>query len=280
MDVFPQEMVEFGLLKRDSTLTRVLYRVSSRAFRHAAAVIVIGRCMADRVAAMGVSRDRIHFIPNWVDERKLHPVEASANRVRADYGWQGKCVILYGGNVGNAQYFEDFVEVAGQMRELPDLLFAIVGDGSRRAEIESRVRSKGLDNLVMLPFLHDKYPLSDILAAADVHFISLREACTGLGVPSKTYAALAVGRPVIYQGSPEGEIARMITEESIGEVVRPGAVSELRAVVAAYHGDRERRRREGARARALAEGKYGHQRALEQYANLFERVAGRQRGAT
>lgn len=270
MDVFPQEMVEFGLLKRDSLLTRLLARLSAFALRQATAVIVIGRCMAECIAAMGVDRSRIHFIPNWVDERIIRPIEPDQNPMRRDLGWQDKYVVFYGGNIGNAQYFDDLLLVAEQTKDYTDLLFAIVGQGSRQKEIKARVEERKLTNVVLLPFPHDKYPLSDILSAGDLHFISLKNACTGLAVPSKTYGTLAVGRPIVYQGSAQGEIARMISEQDIGVVVPSGDVDGLRNSILKYYNDRETLKWQGQRAHELAESTYSHGRALDQYVTLFK----------
>jgi len=41
-------------------------------------------------------------------------------------------------------------------------------------------------------------------------------------VPSKFYGIIAVGRPVIFIGAPDGEIARLIGESGCGYVVEPG----------------------------------------------------------
>ena len=42
--------------------------------------------------------------------------------------------------------------------------------------------------------------LSDSMAAADVHLVSLLPAIEGLIVPSKTYGILAAGRPLVFGG--------------------------------------------------------------------------------
>ena len=48
------------------------------------------------------------------------------------------------------------------------------------------------------------------MAAADVHLVSLLPQIEGLIVPSKFYGILAAGRPAIFIGDAEGEIAREI----------------------------------------------------------------------
>ena len=64
--------------------------------------------------------------------------------------------------------------------------------------------------------------LASSLSMGDIHVISLRSGFDGLVVPSKAYGALAVGKPILDIGTPHGEIARMILEEDIGNVVPAG----------------------------------------------------------
>jgi colanic acid biosynthesis glycosyl transferase WcaI len=75
------------------------------------------------------------------------------------------------------------------------------------------------------------------LGAADVHMVSLAPNWTGAVVPSKFFGALAVGRPVLFAGSPESAIARWIEEFNVGWVLDDDAsvervAGELRAFAA------------------------------------------------
>ena len=61
------------------------------------------------------------------------------------------------------------------------------------------------------------------LTAADIHLVSLRDDWTGTVVPSKFFGAIAVGRPVLFAGSPDSAIAKWITEFEIGWVLDDSA---------------------------------------------------------
>src|SRR5262249_10356830 len=73
-------------------------------------------------------------------------------------------------------------------------------------------------NVSFVPFASEDN-LQDRLAAADVHFVSLREEWTGTVVPSKFFGALAIGRPVLFLGSRGSAIARWIEEFNVGWVL-------------------------------------------------------------
>ena len=60
------------------------------------------------------------------------------------------------------------------------------------------------------------------LGAADIHVVTLREEWTGTVVPSKFFGALAVGRPVLFEGSPDCAIAEWIQRFQVGWVLADG----------------------------------------------------------
>ena len=93
--------------------------------------------------------------------------------------------------------------------------------------------------------------LSESLSVADVHLVSLHPSLEGLIVPSKFYGVLAVGRPVIYLGDPEGDLARMIVENNLGIVIAPGDGTALVACIQEFASDPTRAVAMGTRGRAL-----------------------------
>lgn len=268
MDVQPQQFVEFGLIKRKSVLDRVLRRVALFGYSRASQVIVIGRCMAERLIEMGVDKDAITLIPNWTNEKEFLPIPRENNALRRDMGWGDDFVISYGGNIGFAQDFDVFIAAAERLKGEPGIRFVLVGGGSKAQHYKDVVAEKQLDNFEFLPFLHEEYSLAEIYGAGDANFISLRPSCTGLGVPSKAYNTLAAGRPIVYFGSADSEIAQMVAEESIGSVV--SSADELASSVRSYVAENGRAKAEGQRARFLADGKYSRDSALDRYLSSFQ----------
>src|SRR5262249_34656568 len=69
-----------------------------------------------------------------------------------------------------------------------------VGDGAERARLEAA--ASGMRNVRFLPF----FPASKIpsvLAAGDVHIITVRNGLEGVVVPSKMYGILTAGNPIL-----------------------------------------------------------------------------------
>jgi colanic acid biosynthesis glycosyl transferase WcaI len=268
MDVYPDLAVQEGMLTTTSPLTRLLTFVSRLAWRQAAQVIVIGRCMQAYLAQAGVPPERIRVIPNWANETEVYPVPDVHNQLRQELGLEDCFVVLYSGNIGVSHYFDDLLAVARQLRQVSKLKFVFIGDGVRRREIEAAQQSNQLENIILLPF-QPTARLPHSLSLGNLHFVSLRSGFEGLVVPSKTYGVLTAGRPLIYQGNLQSEIAQMISEEGVGAAIPCGDVEGLQGTILRYLNDPYLCRVQGRKALALSRGRYSRQQALRRYAHAL-----------
>ncbi len=277
MDVYPDVAFQDGLIAERSLAGWLLKSMAGLILKNAVAVVVIGRCMQERIMSKGIAPEKIRIIPNWVNEREVYPVSLHDNALRRELGLTGEFVVLYSGNLGVSHYFDDLLQVAHRCRSLSNLKFVVIGDGVRRKEIERAKAGNHLDNLLLLPFQPPER-LAESLSLGDVHFVSLKDGFEGLEVPSKAYGALAAGRTLIYQGNPKGEIARMVTEAGIGYVVQEGDVDGLEKVIRGYLNDCNLVRIHGERALEISRTIYSSEFAIQSYATVFMPEKARVRG--
>jgi glycosyltransferase involved in cell wall biosynthesis len=265
MDIYPNIAIQMGLISDSSPLAWLLRRMSLFTMRHANGLIVIGRCMQRRVIEMGIKPERIAFIPNWSNCNVVQSLPHDTNPFRYQQNWDDKFVVVFAGNIGIPQYFDDILEVCRRFHGQSDFVFALIGNGLRRQEIEAYKREHNLENIVLLPFQpHSEQ--SYFLSAGDLHLVSLREGIEGLAVPSKTYSILAAGRPIIYQGCESGEIARLIEEENIGQFVPLHDPDTLEKAILEYRRNPDLANRQGTNARRLTENRLNYQVICRQYA--------------
>lgn len=227
MDVYPAALVVRTPLREDGWLVSRLTRRTAKTLNRARNVVTMARCTRDRLESMGVQRP-INVVPYWIGgDGATAPEPGSVERYRSDLGWTEKFVVYYGGNVGGAFAFDDLVAAAARLAEHDDILFVVMGGGSGLAHVRHLAASQGAGNMVFLPLMHDRYPLATVMRGADVHYLAVRDEHLGIGVPTKAFGAMTAGRPVIYQGHPASEVARVIDEHPIGFSLRNGDVSGL-----------------------------------------------------
>lgn len=266
MDLYPNLLKAGGMLRPRSKIYRLLHSLSCTAFNHAQQIIVIGRCMKDRVVEIGVNPDRISIIPNWAHPEQCH--SDGEIRFRRTHGLSDKFVVMYSGNMGKFHKFSTILEVAKQFESNPEVVFVFVGNGSRRNELLAAVAG-GASNILLLPY-QDRSMLSAMLRSANIHFVSLLPGVEGLMVPSKFYGILSAGRPVIYEGCAQGEVAQVIGESNCGQVVEPGDIAGLQKAIQRYLMQPSRAITEGRRASEVYTEYYQPTECGQRYAAMVE----------
>ena len=272
MDIYPEVMIRDGLIGEDGLVARIMRRMVRWSWRRADAIVVIGRCMRDFVVSCGVSPAKVHVIPNWNDEATVQPVARQENALLAEHGLSDSFVVLYSGNLGVSHQFRDLLDAAQSLGERGDIRFVIVGSGSRLTQVQRAVEERELGNVSFLPYQPFEL-LAQSLGMANVHYVCLREGFTGLVVPSKTYPALASGRPVIFSGSSDCEIARSVSEHDAGTVLAEGDSAGLAEAIRRYADDPQLAARQGRNASAAANGPLSREKSVADYVALFTRLA-------
>lgn len=268
-DLFPDAAIELGVLSRDSSTAHTLERISRASLQGTDAIVAIGECMADRIAVMGIPRDRIQVIPNWADGDAIRPVAREQNWFRSQHGLGGKFVVLYSGNMGRGHTFEALVAAARALRHRADIAFVFIGGGPRRAEVERATAD--LANALFLPYQPREH-LAFSIGAADLAVVTLRDEALGTMVPSKLYAYMAAARPVLYVGPRAAATSRTIEAAGCGASFSSTDAAGVAAWITSLAGDRARAAELGRAARRAFERSYRRSLATRRFLDVCRSV--------
>ena len=265
-DVFPD--VAVALERADNSIAVWLWRRLNGILRsRATRVVVVGRDMAEKLHREGVPTSKIEFLPNWANEPDVSSSELA--KVRREMGWEGRFVVLHGGNVGLAQNLHTLVDAADRLRDEAHVLFVVLGDGAARAALEAETTRRGLSNISFLPY-RPKQEAEALLAAADLHVISLAPGLKGCAVPSKVYGIMALGIPFVAAVDAGSEVDRLIEEHGAGVKVNPGDGAGLATAIRAVNDATIDARAMGSNGRVAFAGGYTRAIATKRYRLLFE----------
>lgn len=132
---------------------------------------------------------------------------------------EASIALLYSGSFGLAHSWLGIPELAKILaRAGGKIVFSVQGN----AVAQLRTAMEKAEAPVGFTAFAPTCSLENRLSSADVHIVSLRESWTGTVVPSKFFGALAIGRPVLFLGSPDSAIARWIEEHHVGWVLNAG----------------------------------------------------------
>jgi colanic acid biosynthesis glycosyl transferase WcaI len=270
-DIYPEiATVHFGPLA--GFFLTPLKASRNSAWIGAGACVALGDDMRQTVLDQGVPAERVALISNWAP-RELHapPAPAAVAAVRARWDCTDKFVVAYSGNLGRVHEFTTVLRAAARLRDQPDVVFLFIGRGPRFDEVCAAARDRGLGNVRLLP-VEPRETLAASLAAADVQLVTLRPEYGALVYPSKLAGVLAAGRPVLFVGPPDGDIARLLKQEDCGATLAPDDDAGLAGLIARWQADATLRARLGVSARAAYERQFTYDAALMRWEKLLRRT--------
>jgi colanic acid biosynthesis glycosyl transferase WcaI len=269
-DVFPEIAVQLKRLENPAlmSLLRVLVRIY---LRRADRLVAIGETMRKRLEEKGAPPDRVRVIPNWVDTKRLAPLGKDNDWARG-MGFTDKFVVMHSGNVGHAQDLDSLVRAATFLRDLDDLVVAIIGTGARHAELVALAQLLEVDRVAFL-YYQSRHVLPQSLSAADVHVVGLAPGLAGYVVPSRLYGILAVARPVIVAADDDSETAQVVQQIGCGIVVPPGRPELLARAIRDTHDGRYDLERMGRLGREWVTAEADRNVAVGRYRELLLELA-------
>ena len=206
------------------------------AWRRAAACVIPGADMARTVATALHGTTRIVVSPNWAPAGVAPPPNDAVATLRHAWGLDEKFVAVYSGNLGRVHDLAPLLEVAAALRDDPRFAFVFVGHGAQRAPLERAARARALANVSFHP-PQPRERLAVTLAAGDVHFVTLCPGAERYVFPSKLYGIAQVGRPVIFVGRQDSELAQLVRSHGFGEAFARDEIDRIVHLLEAWRAD-------------------------------------------
>lgn len=238
------------------------------AWRRAEACVTLGQEMAGVLSAAGVAPERINVIQNWAPQG-LEPGDAtSVAKLRSEWGLEGRFIVEYSGNLGRVHDLDPVLRVARELQKTARVQILLVGNGARRIALETAVRGEERPNI------HFRAPqprskLAESLSVGHLHLVTVLPGCERYVYPSKLHGILTIGRPVLFIGPADCEIARLIAARGLGlafERSNITGIAQAIAHLAAHDAEREAMAKN---ARRFAEESGGLDAAAEAWHKLL-----------
>ncbi len=269
-DLWPESILAVDAL-RDNALIRALKGVARFLYTRCDRLVTVGAGYSHGIQSRyGIPAEKIAIVRNGIDADLFVPSPRD-NEVRRQYGWGDRFVCLYLGTHGMAHGLHHVLAAAQALRDDPDKLFVLVGEGAEKDNLKRLAAEWRLPNVQFI----DQQPKARVplfYAACDLGLVTLRDTPLFQEVlPSKIFEYLGMERPILLNVA--GEARRVVEDAGAGEYV---PADDPAAIVEAV------RRLAGQRPRLADMGRSGRRHVLEhfdrralasQYLNLLEPLA-------
>jgi len=232
-DLYP-DMALGGAIVAPGLLSRIWERLHRWALRRATRVIVLGDDMRARIIGKGIEASRVAVVRDGanIPPPSARPPQLDREVIRAIRG-DFQFVLLHAGNLG---FYGDWETLVASARQLADdgISLVFVGDGAQRARLEAQAADAR--NIRFLDFFPES-KIPSVLAAPDVHVISIKKGLEGVVVPSKLYGILGAGKPIVALATAATDAVSLGARQGFSCGIAPGDVTGLVALVRRLSGD-------------------------------------------
>jgi colanic acid biosynthesis glycosyl transferase WcaI len=221
-DLYP-DMALGGSLVSPGFLARLWEKLHRWSLRRATRVVVLGDDMRRRILSKGIDPVRIVVVRDGADLPSQADIQSLDPQVIQSIRGGSRFVLLHAGNLGFYGAWDTLLTAARELAQ-DGIALVFVGDGAERERLQSA--AAGLPNVRFLPFFPSS-KIPSVLAAADVHIITVKRGLEGVVVPSKLYGILGAGKPVVAVAPAECDVASIGTRKGFSIAADPDDPAQL-----------------------------------------------------
>lgn len=266
-DIYPDMATKFGYL-RENGITSTLFRMVNRyVYERCDSIIVLSEEMKKYFHDNIGFSEKITVVPNWYANNKCPKYTAKGRGLR----------LLYGGNVGIVQDVDTMKDGIIGLKDRKDVKFFFAAHGSRLDELFDGLDQKKVKTVDKMGYML-KSDYDTFLKTVDIAIVSLDKRMVGLASPSKFYSYLAMGKPVIFIGSKEMDVAKDVLKYNIGYVVENGDVESFKSIILDLQKDKSQLNGMSERASKLFQDKYTMKKCTGRYISVINKLLNGRRG--
>ena len=222
-DLWPENMVAIGALRNGAGL-RMLTALERLLYRRAARIVAVTQGFKDYIVSKGVAAERVEVVTNGVD-LDLYRVVAYPEILARELGLFGKFVAGYIGTVGINHGLQTMIDAAERLRDDPDVVLMIVGDGAERPALERQAAQRGLTNIRFLGE-RGRNEMPEYHALCDAMLVLLKDSpYFHRVIPSKVFVGMGMAKPIIL--GVDGEARAILEDARAGVFVPPENVDAV-----------------------------------------------------
>lgn len=270
-DIYPDVLSRLGYLNNPRAL-KLIGDIEKFYYHRAKKITVISEGFKQNLLRKDVPEDKISIIPITTDVDFIHPLPKE-NTLRAQWGLDGKFVVLYAGNLGLSQGLETVIDAARQLRDCPEIQFVMVGGGATKADLQALAEQSHLENVKFYPF-QPREAVPEVYSVADVSLVCLKPEIVVESVPSKTYTIMASQRPIIAAVDASSEVGRLLSEVNCGWSTPPGDATALAQAILKLYQDKSQQDMMAKNGRDYVVANYSRQISAEKYRALIDESLG------
>lgn len=215
LDIWPDAMTSGGGIKNKRILSAIDQLVKF-IYNHSDKILISSKGFKTLIASKGNFKHKIEYFPNWSEDMLKTNEDVTVPQLPDGYK------IMLAGNLGKSQNLDAVMKAIWLLRDIQELKWIFVGDGSMKEEIEKFATQNNLENSIILLGRFPLNAMPNLFSQADALLLTLKAEFPHLKlvVPARLQSYMAAAKPVI--GMIDGGGAEIILESDCGIAVNAG----------------------------------------------------------
>ncbi len=207
-DLWPESLVAYGSLKKDSLFAKALYRGEKWIYKNADRLIFTMEGGKDYITDQRwdlenggpVDLNKVHHINNGVDLKQFQFNQAHSLIKDQDLEDETHFKVIYTGSIRKVNNVGKIVKTAELIAKkgYPGIKFLIYGEGTEKASLEKYCKAQGIQNVIFKGVV-DKNKIPYILSRSDLNIMIFQQSeLKKYGASlNKMFEYFASGKPTI-----------------------------------------------------------------------------------
>jgi glycosyltransferase involved in cell wall biosynthesis len=229
-------------------------------------VVAVSDEIASSIVDSGAEHEKVMTIDNGID---LSPFETSDPTLGRELQKGARIVVGSVGRLVAQKGFPFFLQAAQEvLKDFPEVLFVVVGEGPDRPALEALARDLRLGDHFI--FAGQRRDMPGVYASFDIFVLpSLDE-----GMPIAILEALASRKPIV--ATRVGAVPKLIISERTGLLLEAGDVIGLAAAIKRLVADRQLRNELGENGHTFVTSNFSAEAMARKYLCLYENALKKQ----
>jgi glycosyltransferase involved in cell wall biosynthesis len=265
-DIWPLTLMNMKGYSKYNPLIYIMQKSVNFGFKKSDSIISVLPYTDRYIKTQGISNFNFTYIPNGIFVEELqHPTPLNSE-TKAKLP-KNKFIIGYTGAMGANDGLDLLIDVAIELKEQSDISFVLIGKGSNKEQLKSRVMDLKLKNVTILDAIPKK-EVQSILAMFDVCYIGWEnQEIYKYGISAnKIFDYMYAGKPIIHLFNGEGDL---ISKAKCGLSIKEHKKSLISdAILKLYNSPKKIREEMGIRGKSFVLENHTYNRITDRFIDI------------
>lgn len=207
-DLWPETLYSIININ-NKKLRNIMKKICNKIYNSFDKLLIASRGYENILLNEGIIKEKFEYFPQWAEEFYS---EVSGEKIKKD-----DFIVTFAGNIGKAQSVNTIIEAANLAKNINNIKWQIIGDGSEFENIKEIVKGYSLENTVKLLGRKPAKDMPKYFSNSDGLIVTLKnEEILRVTLPAKIQSYMAAGKPILASISGEGN--KVIIESGCGLV--------------------------------------------------------------